>query len=78
MHDFALRLKDIVAVNKFIKVMRTIDCDMVLQSEDRHYSVDAKSIMGVLSLNLGGQLRLMAYTNKKEILDQIKWGLETL
>ena len=45
-----IHLKSISEVTEFVKIANTIPCDVDLSSE--RYVVDAKSIMGLLSLDL--------------------------
>lgn len=71
MREFAIRFHNIDDVNNFVKQMRDIGCDLDLLSEDRHYVVDAKSAMGIFSLDLSGQLTLRAYTDNPDILNDI-------
>ena len=71
MQEFKLSLSTIHNVNSFVQAIRNINCDLDLVSEDRHYVVDAKSIMGVLSLDLSKELTLKAYTTSEETIQAI-------
>lgn len=58
--------------DKFNKLCSKFDCDMDLQS-DKYY-VDAKSIMGIFSLDLSKPIDLAIHTedNLNEILEALK------
>ena len=75
MQDFAIRIKDMDTVKRFVTEMGRIDCDMDLIAKNRRYVVDAKSIMGILSLDLTGELTLRAYTDDPEVIGSIKSSL---
>lgn len=54
--------------DKFNKLCSKFDCDMDLQSGK--YYVDAKSIMGIFSLDLEMPLELMADTNDEAAIEE--------
>ena len=56
--------------DKFNKLCSKFDCDMDLQSGK--YYVDAKSIMGIFSVDLSKDLTLVIGTNDKTEIDRIK------
>lgn len=58
--------------DKFTKLCSKFDCDMDLQSGK--YYVDAKSIMGIFSLDLSKPIDLAIHTedNLNEILEALK------
>jgi len=56
-----LRLNNINDVKKFVALTSTKDYKITLESDD--FIVDAKSIMGVLSLDLTKPLKLKAYSD---------------
>ncbi len=58
--------------DKFNKICSKFDCDMDLQSGK--YYVDAKSIMGIFSLDLSKPIDLAIHTedNLNEILEALK------
>lgn len=53
-----IRLNSIEEVKKFVAVTSSKDYNITLESDE--YVVDAKSIMGVLSLDLTKQLKVVA------------------
>ena len=56
--------------DKFNKLCSKFDCDMDLQSGK--YYVDAKSIMGIFSVDLSKALTLVIGTDDKTEIDRIK------
>ena len=54
--------------DKFNKLCSKFDCDMDLQSGK--YYVDAKSIMGIFSLDMEKPLELCANTNDEALIDE--------
>ena len=54
--------------DKFTKLCSKFDCDMDLQSGK--YYVDAKSIMGIFSLDMEKPLELCANTNDEALIDE--------
>ncbi len=64
-----IRLKDIDTVKKFVNIISKINCDFDFVSG--RYVIDAKSIMGIFSLNLSNKLQLNIYSEDKSILEKI-------
>ena len=54
--------------DRFNKICSKFDCDMDLQSGK--YYVDAKSIMGIFSLDMEKPLELCANTNDEALIDE--------
>lgn len=66
-----IKLKSIREVESFNKICSGFSCDMDLKSGK--YYIDAKSIMGIFSLNLESDLTLIAHNdNEDEILEKFK------
>lgn len=55
-------------VQEFNRICSHFDCDMDLSQGK--YTVDAKSIMGIFSLNLEKSLELLAYTDDERLVDE--------
>lgn len=55
-------------VQEFNRICSQFDCDMDLSQGK--YTVDAKSIMGIFSLNLEESLELLAYTDEEMSVDE--------
>lgn len=54
-----IHLKTVERVKDFVKVVSKIECPTDLCSHDNHYIVDAKSIMGIFSLDISKPLTLI-------------------
>ena len=68
MFEQSISLKNINDVYDFVMAVQSINCDIDLSTEHRRYIVDAKSIMGVFSLDLSQPLILRAYTDDQEMI----------
>ncbi|WP_394525983.1 HPr family phosphocarrier protein [Lacrimispora sp. JR3] len=64
----SVKISTIGAVQEFNRICSQFDCDMDLSQGK--YTVDAKSIMGIFSLNLEEELELVANTEDKELVDE--------
>ena len=65
-----IMLDSIAAVKKFVSVVSMYDFDVDLASG--RYAVDAKSIMGIFSLDLSNPIQLVAHTDDAtKFLDEI-------
>ena len=66
-----IMLDSIAAVKKFVSVVSMYDFDVDLASG--RYAVDAKSIMGIFSLDLSNPIQLVAHTdNADKFFGEIK------
>lgn len=71
MKTFKLMLNSITDVKDFVNTVSKYDFDVDLTSG--RYIVDAKSIMGIFSLNLSQPIRATAHSNNcDKFLDEIK------
>ena len=59
MKSLQISLNSIEKVKQFVNLINTYDCDFDLSSG--RYIIDAKSIMGIFSLDLSKPLRLDVY-----------------
>ncbi|WP_054742922.1 HPr family phosphocarrier protein [Cellulosilyticum ruminicola] len=59
MKSIQISLNSIEKVKQFVNIINAYDCDFDLSSG--RYIIDAKSIMGIFSLDLGKPLRLDIY-----------------
>ncbi len=64
MVKLTVRIVSMQDADKFNKICNKFDCDMDLQSGK--YYVDAKSIMGIFSLDLSHPLTLIADTDDEQ------------
>lgn len=66
-----IKLSSIEAVRKFVDVVREYDCEIDLSSG--RYLVDAKSIMGIFSLDLMKPIELTVHSDDcDKLFDEIK------
>lgn len=66
-----IKLDSIAAVKKFVSIVSMYDFDVDLASG--RYAVDAKSIMGIFSLDLSNPIELIAHSdNADAFLAEIK------
>lgn len=71
MKKIKIMLDSIAAVKKFVGVVSMYDFDVDLSSG--RYAVDAKSIMGIFSLDLSNPIQLTAHTETPEaFFEEIK------
>ena len=66
MNTFYIKLSTIEAIRKFVDIVTRQDYDIDLSSG--RYVVDAKSIMGIFSLDLMNKILLTAHTDDVEDL----------
>lgn len=72
MTKFPINLNNIDSVKKFTSIVSHFDCDLDLVSESARYVVDAKSIMGVFSLDLSKKLFLTIHSTDTILIAKIK------
>ena len=71
MKKIKIMLDSIAAVKKFVSVVSMYDFDVDLSSG--RYAVDAKSIMGIFSLDLSNPIQLTAHSDSPDkFFDEIK------
>jgi len=63
-------LNQIDVLKKFVNVTSSLDCDLDLVSG--RYVIDAKSIMGIFSLDLSKPIEINIYSEDKNILKQLE------
>ena len=68
-----IRLNTIEKVKDFVNIVSKFDADMDLVASNSRYIVDAKSIMGIFSLDLSKDLTLVIH---KENTDDIESALK--
>lgn len=66
MTEFNVKITTIDDVKKFVSTVMTFDYDIDLVSG--RYAIDAKSIMGIFSIDLSKELKLVAHTNDADEL----------
>lgn len=66
MNTFYIKLSTIEDIRKFVEIVTRQDFDIDLSSG--RYVVDAKSIMGIFSLDLMNSIQLTAHTDNVDAL----------
>jgi len=61
MKEFKVRIETIEDVKKFVSTVMAFDFDIDLISG--RYAIDAKSIMGIFSIDLSKELKMVAHTD---------------
>lgn len=75
MKEFKIQLSTIRDVQTFIQKVTTFDMEIDLSSG--RYIVDAKSIMGIFSLDLMNPIKLTAHTENEEELAALADALQS-
>lgn len=70
MKSYEIFLKSIIDVKNFVNLMNSYSFEVDLVSG--RYVVDAKSIMGIFSLDLSKPIMLRAYTEDAAALEQLE------
>ena len=71
MYQVYIRLSTIEAIRTFVSSVLSFDYDIDLISG--RYVIDAKSIMGIFSLDLMSPIQLVAHTDKPDaLIEKIK------
>ena len=71
MYQVKIRLSTIEAIRNFVSAVLSFDYDIDLVSG--RYVIDAKSIMGIFSLDLMSPIQLIAHTDApEELIEKIK------
>lgn len=70
MKEFNIMLTTINDVKEFVNIVSQYDFDIDLSSGK--YVVNAKSIMGIFSLDLTKKIKLKAHTDNEEFFEKIK------
>lgn len=70
MTEFNVMLSTINDVKEFVNIVSQYDFDIDLSSGK--YVVDAKSIMGIFSLDLTKKIKLKAHTDNEEFFEKIR------
>ena len=66
MKEFLIRLSTVDEIKEFVSIVNTFKTDAVIKNEK--YVVDAKSILGIFSLNLSSTLILsMEHPSEREV-----------
>lgn len=69
MLNLIIRLSSVEEIHDFVKRCSKLDCDIDLTCG--RYTVDAKSILGVFSVDLRRDLKLNVYTDNKQYATEL-------
>lgn len=72
MKDVKINLNTIEKVKAFVNKITKADCDCDIVSESSRYIIDAKSIMGIFSLDLSKTLTLKIHSDNDEKIAMIE------
>lgn len=78
MFQRTIKLSNLNLIYGFNQRIQKVRCDVDMMSVSRKYVVDAKSLMGIMSLDLTVPVVLRAYTEDAEVVQQIKNIIEDL
>ena len=70
MYSTSIRLSSIEAVKKFVTLTNSYEFPINLTTDK--YKIDAKSIMGIFSIDLSKPLQLNIHSDDRRILEKIK------
>lgn len=72
-NNVIVSLNTIEKVKTFVTKISDIDCECDLVSESRRYVIDAKSIMGIFSLDLSKSLILHIHAEENDpVIDKVR------
>ena len=79
MFFYKIKFNTISEVKMFSEKILEIESEATMRTENRKYVIDAKSIMGIFSLDLSNNLILEMEENEEEFINEIKnMGIEIL
>lgn len=70
MKIMTIRLNTLSDANSFVKAIDKYDYDV--DAVCGRYVIDAKSIMGILSLGLPKEIDVLIHTNNREVIDKFQ------
>lgn len=69
---YEIELNSIEKVKHFSDKIQKIQCNAIIRSKDKHYIVDAKSIMGVFGFDLTRKLILEIENYEEDFIKELK------
>ena len=69
---YKIKFDTVDSVKAFIKAIDKTTSDSIIRSENKKYAVDARSVLGILSLDLTNTLILEIYGVENEFINQIR------
>lgn len=67
MFEKKVSLKTFELCKEYYKITQSLDCDVDLKSD--RYVIDAKSLLGIFSLDISKQFICVVHTDNKEVAD---------
>ena len=71
MRKFEIKFNTVDQVQYFINIIWGVESDTIIRSKDRKYAVDAKSILGLYSLDLSKHLILEVNGEENSFVEKL-------
>ena len=69
---YKIKFDTIDQVKYFVKEIDRTTSDSIIRTENRRYAIDARSIMGIFSLDLSNNLLLEIYGEEDDFIGKIR------
>ena len=69
---YKIKFETIDHVKSFVREIERTESDSIIRTVNKKYAVDAKSLMGIFSLDLTNNLLLDIYGEENEFINKIK------
>jgi phosphotransferase system HPr-like phosphotransfer protein len=69
---YKIKFETIDHVKSFVREIERTESDSIIRTENKKYAVDAKSLMGIFSLDLSNNLLLDIYGEEDQFINTIK------
>lgn len=69
---YKIKFETIDHVKSFVREIERTESDSIIRTENKKYAVDAKSLMGIFSLDLSNNLLLDIYGEEDQFVNTIK------
>ena len=69
---YKIKFNTVDSVKSFVKEIERTESESIIRSENNKYAVDARSIMGIFSLDLTNNLLLEIYGEENEFINKIR------
>lgn len=69
---YKIKFNTVDSVKAFIREIDKTVSDSIIRSENKKYAVDARSILGILSLDLTNVLLLEIYGDENDFINKIR------
>lgn len=68
---YKIKFDTIDQVKSFVKEVESLGSDAIIRTINRKYAVDAKSLMGIFSLDLSNHLLLDVYDDNNDFVEML-------